>query len=354
MPNIPCGYPTCTYTTGELPSAAAAAALNSHTAWHAQQQSMSAPAKVEKVPRPIIETICTTEDWSYFQSRWTEYKSATQITGQELITQLLACCSPPLRRSLYNTCGEVLDDSEQNIITAIRKLSVQEENTMVARVKLSNMRQDDAEKVPQFVARLKGQASTCKYTSTLQCSNCQSPVTHNYTDSMVRDALIKGITDSDIRQDILGEINQNMSLEQVMQYISAKVQAKQSASHLSGETTAGAIRSSHQRRKFPPTKNFKQTPNKYSPTYTSGECKYCGETGHGTNRFYRPNPNECPAIGKKCKKYNTYNHTIKVCRHNKPQQQSNSSAAINDSENESPNDEEEGGVFQLCTLSDNQ
>ena len=70
MPNIPCGYPTCTYTTGELPSAAAAAALNSHTAWHAQQQSMSAPAKVEKVPRPTLDTICTTEDWSYFESRW--------------------------------------------------------------------------------------------------------------------------------------------------------------------------------------------------------------------------------------------------------------------------------------------
>ena len=355
MPNILCGYPNCPFSTGELPSAAAAAVLNSHTVYHAQQQTTSAPAKVEKVLRPTIDTICTTEDWSYFESRWSEYKSATQIAGHELIIQLLECCSPLLRRSLYNTCGTVLNDSEQNIITAIRKLSVQEENTMVARVKLSNMRQDDAEKIPQFAARLKGQASTCKYTSTSQCSSCQRNVTHNYTDSMVRDALIKGITDSDIRQDILGETNQNMSLEQVIQYISAKVQAKQSASHLSGETTAGAIRSSHQRRKFPPTKNSNQTYNRNSPTsYTSGECKYCGETGHGTNRRFRPKADKCPAIGKKCIKCHTYNHTIKVCWRDKPMQQSNSSAGINDSENESPNDEEEGGVFQLCTLSDNQ
>ena len=355
MPNISCGYPTCTFTTGELPSAAAAAVLNSHTAYHAQQQSMPAPAKVEKVPRPTIDTICTTEDWSYFESRWNEYRSATQIQGRELKLQLLACCSEPLRKSLHKINPTISDESEQNIITAIRKLSVQEENKMIARVKLSNMRQDDAEKIPQFVARLKGQASTCKYTSISQCSNCHNQVTHDYTNDMVRDALIKGITDSDIRQDILGEIDQNMSLEQVMQYISAKAQAKQSASHLSGETTTGAIRSSHQRRKFPPTKNSNETYNRNpSTSYTSGECKYCGETGHGTNRLYRPSADRCPAIGKKCIKCNIFNHTIKVCRHNKPMQQNHSSAAINDSENESPNDEEEGGVFQLCTLSDNQ
>ena len=237
MPDLPCSYPECRYSTGELATNAAAAALNNHTAMHAHMQSAIAPAKVEKVPRPTITTNFTTEQWTYFLSRWNAYKSATQIKGQELITQLLACCSDSLQYDLFRTCGNQIHETEQNVITAIQKLTDQEENTMVARVTLSNMRQDDAEKVPQFVARLKGQASTCKYTSTLQCSNCQSPVTHNYTDSMVRDALIKGITDSDIRQDILGEINQNMSLEEITKYISAKVQAKQSASHLSGETT---------------------------------------------------------------------------------------------------------------------
>ena len=81
---------------------------------------------------------------------------------------------------------------------------------------------------------------------------------------MVRDVLIKGITDSDIRQDILGEIKQDMLLDQVTKYIQAKLQAKQSASHLSGETTTGAVRSSHRRRKFQNTENFKQIPKKDS------------------------------------------------------------------------------------------
>ena len=348
MPNIPCGYPGCTYTTGDLGTNAAAAALNSHTVWHANMQSMLTPAKMEKVPRPTIDSSCTTEEWSYFESRWNEYKNATQLKQQDITSQLLACCTDPLRRDLYRTHGSQLGDTEQKILSDIRNLTVQEENTMVARVTLSNMRQDDAEKIPQFIARLKVQANTCKYTATSQCSGCQEQVTHNYMDEMVRDVLIKGITDSDIRQDILGEMKQDMSLDQVTKYILAKLQAKQSASHLSGETTTGAVRSSHRRRKFQNTENFKQIPKKdSSATKTYVTCKYCGETGHGKNLQFRPKVGVCPAIGHKCPKCNIFNHTAKVCRKN------NESAAVNDLGNESLSDEERGGVHQLCTLSDN-
>ena len=347
MPNLPCGYPGCAYTTGELNSNAAAAVLNSHTVWHTHMQSALTPAKREKVPRPTIDSNCTTAEWSYFESRWNEYKNATQLNGQDITIQLLACCTDSLRRDLYRTHGSQIQDTEQKILTDIRNLTVQEENTMVARVTLSNMRQDDAEKIPQFIARLKGQTSICKYTATSQCSGCQEQVTHSYMDEMVRDVLIKGITDSDIRQDILGEMKQDMSLDQVTKYILAKLQAKQSASHLSGETTAGAVRSSHRRRKFQNTESSKQIPKKdYSATKTHYGCKYCGETGHGTNLKIRPKFGVCPAIGNRCPKCNIFNHTAKVCR------QRNESAAVNDLGNASPSDDEAGSVHQLCSLSD--
>ena len=93
MPNIPCGYPGCTYTTGELGSNAAVAVLYSHTVWHANIQSMLTPAKMEKVPRPTIDSSCTTEEWSYFESRWNEYKNATQLKEQDIIIKLLAGCT---------------------------------------------------------------------------------------------------------------------------------------------------------------------------------------------------------------------------------------------------------------------
>ena len=41
--------------------------------------------------------------------------------------------------------------------------AVRSENTMVARVALSNMRQGHEEPLRSFRARIKGQADTCKY-----------------------------------------------------------------------------------------------------------------------------------------------------------------------------------------------
>ena len=45
------------------------------------------------------------------------------------------------------------------VFTAMRRLAIREENTMVARVTLHNMRQDRDEPICAFVARLRGQAS---------------------------------------------------------------------------------------------------------------------------------------------------------------------------------------------------
>ena len=48
--------------------------------------------------------------------------------------------------------------TEQKVLAAIKKLAIREENTMVARVTLHNMRQDPDEPVRRFCARLRGQA----------------------------------------------------------------------------------------------------------------------------------------------------------------------------------------------------
>ena len=162
MPAIPCGYPGCEYITGDYSGSAAAAALNSHLICH-NKQTETAPSKVEKVPRPQITTGRSTEEWLYFLSRWEEYKGATQIKNLELITQLLACCDEPLRADLFRAHGSQSTESEQNVISAIQKLAVRQENTMVARVTLSNMKQDPDEPVRRYAAKLMGQAGTCKY-----------------------------------------------------------------------------------------------------------------------------------------------------------------------------------------------
>ena len=80
-------------------------------------------------------------------------------------------------------------------MNSIRKLAVREENTMVARVVLHNMRQDRDETIRGFGARLQGQANICKFI--IKCTNCDHE--NSYTDAIMRDAISRGLCDPEIQ-----------------------------------------------------------------------------------------------------------------------------------------------------------
>ena len=101
---------------------------------------------------------------------------------------------------------------------------------MVARVKLHNMRQGGDEPIRAFGARLAGQAGVCNFTIKCPPAICGRVV--NYTDAILRDALIRGTADPDIQLDILIDKDQNMTLEDALQLVEAKEAGKRSASRL--------------------------------------------------------------------------------------------------------------------------
>ena len=55
-----------------------------------QSQLNSTATKPEKVKQPNISVGSSIEDWIYFQSRWNTYKSATKLSGQYIIVQMLS------------------------------------------------------------------------------------------------------------------------------------------------------------------------------------------------------------------------------------------------------------------------
>ena len=92
---------------------------------------------------------------------------------------LQACCDEPFRKDITRSAGGSLTTkSEVEVLTAIKRLAVHEENTLVARVSLHNMRQDRDETVRIFRARLRCQAGIGKFVS--KCPSCFTNV--NYTD----------------------------------------------------------------------------------------------------------------------------------------------------------------------------
>ena len=84
------------------------------------------------------------------------------------------------------------------------------------------MHQDRDEPVRTFSARTRGQARTCKFTQ--DCPQCSTAV--DFTDTMIRDVVTRGLDDQEIQQDLLGDRNQEPCLEEVIQFAESKESGK--------------------------------------------------------------------------------------------------------------------------------
>ena len=209
---------------------------------------------------------------------------------------------------------------------AIKKLAVREENTMVARVQLHNMRQDHDETIRSFGARLRGQAGVYKFLVT--CPTCNVAV--NYTENVLRDVLTRGLADSEIQLDLLGDRNQDMSLEEVFQFIEAKEAGKRSAGRLSQSQSVDTANSQYSRAKQDEIK-LRQAGDNNEP------CTYCNKRGHGKSAPTKIRRTDCPAYGTVCHKCGRPNHFESVCRgkgkSTRPQQPTPPSGDARETEN---------------------
>ena len=310
MPAIRCPIPNCDYITEDVDAGIVAALLTAHTLTHSQAQGTGSAGKAEKVKRPTIAAGGSSEDWYYFKIRWQEYVTATKITGQDKILQLLECCDENLRKDLTRSSGgSVTNKSEEQVLSLIQQLAVQAENTMVARVTLHGMRQDRDEPIRAFTARVRGQANICKFVIECPNDNCKSNI--NYTDHVIKDVITRGISDHDIQLDLLGEQNQDMTLDEVVKYIEAKEAGKRSATRLHDSSTD----SLHAISQY---KNKQKTELKEKLEI----CQYCGKTGHGTRASAKDRKQFCKAFGQKCEKCLKDNHYASVCRSKPRVQQS--------------------------------
>ena len=107
---------------------------------------------------------------------------------------------------------------------------------MVARAALCVMHQDRDEPARTFAARARGQARTCKFTQ--DCPQCSTVV--DFTDTMIRDVVTRGLDGQEIQQDLLGDRNQEPCLEEVIQFVESKESGKRSAIRLLDSHAVGA------------------------------------------------------------------------------------------------------------------
>ena len=328
MAPIPCSAPDCATTFQENLDATVLLALieiHSRTAHQTTAPTHSQPTvKAEKVKRPTLTSSGTSEEFIYFQQRWSMYKVATKLEGQDVIFQLLECCDEPLRKDLTRTHGDVAGETEQTVLGFIKTFAVRPENKMVARVQLEQIRQDREEPVRAFCARLRGQAGVCQFTIKCECGKVV-----DYSEEMIRDRLIRGLDDEDIKLDVLGQANQEMSLPDTLQLVETKESGKRSANRLDGTTTATMNSTYKRQNNMPPQQrpnnsrpsfpnnsrpSLEQRDSQYQQTekFASRPCTHCGQTGHAS--YLRERIKHCSAYNKQCRKCGIHHHHHSVCR----------------------------------------
>ena len=228
---IQCSKDDCDWKTPDRDEALAAvlaAELSNHTAVaHSKQAAESTDGGSKKTPaieRPKISTGGTEESWSVFLKKWELFKSGSKIQGSQLNNHLFQCCVDTLGDDLLRGITDIMTESEDTLLAAIKKLAVQPVARGVRRTELINMTQDSGEPIRSFHAKVKGGAVTCAYT--ISCK-CDPPTEVDYTEYVIKDVILNGLVDEDIKKEVLGMDDlDELSVEKLVSRIEGKETAR--------------------------------------------------------------------------------------------------------------------------------
>ena len=206
---IKCAFAGCTHVSESESEQIALAQFQSHLAGHQmaahQPPQARAPTKQKLPPieRPKIKQDVTEEEWNSFTQEWKRFKRCTEIpTGQEA-DQLFDCCEKGLGRLLLKEDPDIIDAGENSLLGAMQKMAVIKIATSVRRTKLLSLKQDHGQSFREFYANVKAQASTCNFTVKCGQACCANAPAVDYTSLVIKDILVSGIADTDIRKDVL-------------------------------------------------------------------------------------------------------------------------------------------------------
>lgn len=130
----------------------------------------------------------------------------------------------------------------------MRSLAVIPVATSVLRTELLQLRQERNEPFRAFTVRVHGKAETCAFTTKFECAK-----NVDYTDHAIRDVLLNGISDPDIRREVLGTKD---VLKTPVNEVMALLENKEMARSALPSSTLSAVSSFKRQqdpRKEPPT-----------------------------------------------------------------------------------------------------
>ena len=195
-----CPIPDCPYETPESSEAVTCALLAAHSTIHmAGPLHAAAVIKGPKLDRPKVNIGVTLEECNIFKRRWDVFVSGSGLDPDASSSQLFQCSGDELGDSLLKTDPSIVSKPTSVVMGAMKSLAVIVVDTGVMRAELVRMQQEREESFRAFAAQVRGNAETCAYITKCICLR-----EVDFTDSIIRDVLIAGIADLDIRREVLG------------------------------------------------------------------------------------------------------------------------------------------------------
>ena len=270
----------------------------------ATERSGAAP-RLEKLPRPTFSLEMTQNEWAFKESQWRAYISQSVVPDKVKVQQLQAACDELLLRRVYDAGGLDSLNTEELLISQIKKLAVRVVHKTLHLQNMWSMTQSPDESVRAFCSRLVGTADLCDLVVVCSKQGCGEKT--SYRDHVVLQALLRGMHDADIRTRVLSRTQNNEleKLSDVVDYIAAEEASSQSFSSLNSPHTIAAAKSSYKQLHT----GKGQTPD----PPRQDKCRYCGGR-HPGDRSLNSRKEHCKAFDKTCSKCEKLHHFSSVCR----------------------------------------
>ena len=200
--------PTCNFKTDEVSKALAIALLANHSLAHqctlpnTTGPSSSLIPHGPKLERPKVNIGISIEEWNVFTCHWEAFCTGSGIKDESAPSQLFQCAENELGDSLLKANPHAPSNAQPDLPAAIHSPAVIPVATGVLHTELQQLCQERHEPFCAFTERVPGKAESCAFTTKYECGK-----NVDYTDHVIRDVILNGISDPDICREVLGTKN---------------------------------------------------------------------------------------------------------------------------------------------------
>ena len=278
--------------TGDAALAAVQLSIHHQDVHRAAAQAVPAGDRRPRPPPlqpPKLEPQCSESRFAEFKLEWEFYRRSVEMPPGSESSYLLGCLPEEVRKDVQAASSSARTMSEEELLAAVKQYAVLQRAVSSMKMDLYRMSQEEGEPVRKFYARVQHLARQCQLTipcPEVGCRRHTAPFIP-YTDEIVKQVVLCGIADQDIKREVLGTTGINMkSLAETL----GLIEDRETAARSTVNTGAAAH-----------TTTYKKIAASDKRLQSTGKCEKCGKTFNNKKVRSRRGQDDVLSTFKECK-----------------------------------------------------